>query len=200
MRRMIVCCLSLALGFTLTFLQPGSTALGGDLLSAGGCQFFSDADFAPIEPGKLKLPNFDFASSMGSAPTRTPKSTLTSTSAKKSKVTPILMTYISRSTRTWNFDYQPVSKPVAKRPRVVLLWHTQQVNFRLKPSVTVPIRSLKKHTAPVLFWGPGSVADMTIVFNLVSREFGELVKTGISPANELPLRIVRMAQDCFGLR
>ena len=67
-------------------------------------------------------------------------------------------------------------------------------------SVTVPIRSLKKHTAPVLFWDTGSVSDMTIVFNLVTRQFGELVQTSISPANELPFRIVRMAQDCFGLR
>ena len=197
MRRTILCCLSLALGFTLTFLHQATNAHGSDLSSAGGCQFFSDADFAPLEPSELTIPRFDFESAMDSTPMRALKST--ADLAKKSEAAPILMSYIPKTTRTWNFDYQPASTAEAK-PRVVLLWHTQQVNFRLKPSVTVPTRSLKKHTAPVLFWDTGSVSDMTIVFNLVTRQFGELVQTSISPANELPFRIVRMAQDCFVLR
>jgi len=190
MRRIILCCLSLALCFTLTVVLQESSAFGGDLLPPGGCQFFADSDFAPLEPDRLVLPEPNDAS----------------TAAPNVQPVPALA-YVPRSVRKWNFNYRPVKTPTAKttgakttapvKARVKLLWHTQQVRFLVKPTTTVPIRSQRKHTAPVLFWDAGTLAEMTIAANLIGRQIGNAVLTGVSPSSRMPLRMVNIATDCF---
>ena len=190
MRRTIICCLSLALWFTLTSLLLPSTAHAGDL-PPGCCEYFSEANFAPLEPGKLVLPKVDFVSAAA----------VTSKATKISpQLAPVLLAYIPKSVRTWDFDYEPSSAVAVdpiKRPRIKLLWHTQKVSFRLMPTLTVPVRSQKKHIAPVLFWGTGSATDMTFAVKLISHQVGRIVYSGFSPTPQFPFRVVRMMNRCF---
>ena len=199
MTRTILCCLSLAFCFTLTCLHQESIAHASDVLPIGSCKFYSKNPFGPRESDKFILPIADFVSA--SSPASKSNSTSDSNSATKSDSAPLLMTYVPRTTRTWDFNYEPIAattKPASKR--VVLRWRTQGIKFRVKPAVTFPVRSLKKHTAPVLFWGSGTVSNMTITANFISRQLGEILQSSFSPINQLPFRIVRTARNCLGLR
>lgn len=192
MRRTILCCLSLVLWFTLS-LHQSSSASAGDLLPAGYCQYFSEADFISLDSGKLALPKALSKAELITVATveRNP-----APQSSPTEVTPVVLAYVPRSVRTWDFNYQPMKAPI-ESPRVKLFWHTQKVSFRPKPTVTIEVRSQRKHIAPVLFWGTGSISDMTIATKLISHQFGDMLYSSVSPVQQFPIRVVRMMKRLF---
>jgi len=176
------------LWFTLS-LHQSSSASAGDLLPAGYCQYFSEADFISLDAGKMGLPKVELITIAAAERNPAPKISTTDEA-------PVVLAYLPKSVRTWNFDYQPKKVP-AESPRIKLLWHTQKVSFRPKPTVTIEVRSQRKHIAPVLFWGTSSVSDMTIAAKLITHQFGNLLYSSASPAQQFPIRVVRMVQRLF---
>ncbi len=197
MRRSIICCWYLALCFSLSFLLNGATVQAGDMLRPGYCEFFSDAARLPFAADDFPALSETYVAA-------------SSATAAKPKTAAWQMVYVPVSTRTWKFEYQPaakpapqpVSQPAANRVYLFAFWHKGQIQFRtsvFRTSTlrTIPVRSQRKHTAPVLFWGSDSVADMSLVLHLISMEVHSMAKTYITPIEQIPHRMARMFEDCF---
>lgn len=193
MRRTISCYLFLVLWSTLS-LHQSSSASAGDLMPAGYCEYFSKADFISLDVRNPVLPKVELATVAGFV--RTPVSDSV-TAENATDVAPVVLAYLPKSARTWNFDYQPMKTQPVKTPRIKLLWHSQKVGFRPKTTATIKVRSQRKHVAPVLFWGKGSVTDMTITAKLITHQFSDLLYSGVFPVQQFPIRIVRMMKRLF---
>ncbi len=184
MRRSFICYSYLALCFSLSFLLNAATVRGGDTLPPGYCEFISEAEFTPIETNSISSLTEKLVS-------------IASVTAPPSGPAPCQLVYVPKSNRSWNFDYQPAAQPIARRVRVIAFWHEGHVQFRTPPLKVIPVRSQKKHIAPVLFWGSDSVAGMTLVLHLMSMEAHAIVQTCIAPIEQIPRRMARMFDDCF---
>lgn len=196
MRRSFICYWYLALCFSLSFLLNGATARAGDMLPPGYCEFFPDA--ARLQFATDGFPAFSetfvAASSVATVEPKTARQ----------------MVYVPVSTRKWEFEYQPASKPAPKvlsQPAIksvhlFAFWHKGEIQFRTSVFQTstlrtIPVRSQRKHTAPVLFWGSDSVAEMSLVLRLISTEVQSMARTYINPIEQIPHRMAQMFEDCF---
>lgn len=173
------CFLSLALCFTLSFLLQPKTARGGDaILPPGCCQFFCEADFAPLD---IELHSRTYGKS-------------SSGSAARKTVTPVQTMFAPPSTRIWHFHYKAASK-VRTAPSTVSRRPSGYGYSYCNPHQREPVMRLKAQVAPMLFLESGSWSDMTILMRLFVGEVATTLRTCTAPMEQLPSRAVRLVGD-----
>ncbi|WP_148618664.1 hypothetical protein [Mariniblastus fucicola] len=163
-------------------LLQESKAHAGDALPPDCCQLFSEADFAPFDSSHLLLPADHYA--LSSSPVKA--------------ATPCQTVFVPPSRLKWNFDYtaaKVAKRPTVKQISVIALRRHGRVCFRRSPVELSSHRTRKKHVAPVLFRGMGSVTDLSTAMRLFGQHAGTILQICITPAERLPLQWLRMVQN-----
>lgn len=202
MRRITLCCLSLALFFIHGSLLLPSIARGGDKLPPNCCRYFCEADFAPLDTKLFSSVRHSYSS--GSATGKRP--------------TTLQTAYAPATTRTWNFNYRPATQPKPETFSVMALKRHGHICFRFhpfntelsKPWIAKPEPSAAKpwaaHSwaetqfAPMLLWETGIHADLTILMRLVADEAAATLTTCVSPLEILPTRAIGLASKLIFIR
>jgi len=201
MRPTTLCCLFLALLFTLSSVHHPKTVHGGDALPPDCCKFFCEADFAPLDAKLLSRP-FERTAS-GSAT----RKVVTRKVVTRKVTTPMQTLFVPPTSRKWNFSYGAKGQTKKQKLRqsfsVIALRRQGHICFRLNPRMKEPLRISKpvrgigssKQIASLLFGKAGSTVDLTILMRLFANEAATTFTICTSPLEQLPMRAVRLASD-----